>query len=504
MDLLQTLGDTPLAAASAALYLCALALLGAWGLHRLVFLNAFRTRRRPAALGVASGRSDDDLPHVTVQLPLFNERTVVEGLIRAAGRLDWPRDRLEIQVLDDSTDETRELVDAEVARLVAGGIDATVVRRTDRRGYKAGALAAGLHAARGELIAVFDADFTPPRSFLRDLVGGFDDPRVGMVQARWTHRNRDESPLTRAQAVLLDGHFVIEHRVRHDLGVFFNFNGTAGVWRREAIDSAGGWQHDTLTEDLDLSYRSQLSGWKFRYAPAVECPAEVPPDIAAFKSQQHRWARGSVQVARKLVLPILRSDERPRIKLEAVSHLAGNCGYPLVVLLAVLLPLALTWSGGPPTAVHAALFVLCTLSVFVFYDTCQRALGRTLVQRALDVPAAVMLGLGISWAQTKAVLGGLRRRTGEFVRTPKRGHAPAAHRYSSTWTGLPVGELALAAWNLLGALAAVQSGRYGALPFLALFSGSFAWVGLLTLQARFVPTPAAPLDQLAVSSGRVR
>lgn len=456
-------------------YLAVLALLGLYGLHRVWMVVRFRWRR--------GGRRAQPRrwPAVTVQLPVYNERTVVARAIRSAGALDYPRERLEIQVLDDSSDDTREIVEREVAELVARGVDARVLRRTDRRGFKAGALDQGLASAKGELVCIFDADFTPGPDFLESLVGHFDDPRVGMVQARWGHENRESSVLTRAQSTLLDGHFVIEHTVRHDTGLFFNFNGTAGIWRKSAIVAAGGWQHDTLTEDLDLSYRAQLGGWRFVYAADVVAPAEVPPNIAAFKSQQRRWAKGSVQVAKKLCGAILRSEQPLRVKLEALAHLSSNSGYPLVVLLAVLLPLMVGIELSLPSGVHAALFCVCTFSVFLFYETGQRALGRGLARRALDVVAAVALGIGMSPSQARAVLSGLFGATGEFVRTPKYGGLGAARGYRAAWSGVPGLELLFAGWFVWGIARAVALERWTALPFLALFFAGFAWVGSLSL-----------------------
>jgi cellulose synthase/poly-beta-1,6-N-acetylglucosamine synthase-like glycosyltransferase len=459
------------------LYFATLALLAVYGLHRVSLLARFRWR------GDASegAEADGELPRVTVQLPLYDERTVAERLIRAVGALDYPRERLEIQVLDDSDDETCALVDVEVAALAARGIDARVVRRADRAGYKAGALDLGLRAAKGELVCIFDADFVPPADFLARLVPRFRDPRVGMVQARWEHANRDASALTRAQSTLLDGHFVIEHKVRADGGLFFNFNGTAGIWRRAAIEAAGGWQHDTLTEDLDLSYRAQLAGWRFVYAPLVCASAEVPSGIAAFKTQQHRWAKGSVQVARKLGSRILRADVPLRVKLEAAAHLSGNTGYPLVLLVALLLPLTLEMRGRYTSWLHLLLFVTCTLSVVLFYDRSQRALGRPGAARLRDVPAAMSLGIGMCVSQTRAVLAGLVHGSGEFVRTPKEGDAPLARRYRAVLRGLPGAELLLAAWFGWALVEAVRVGAWGSLPFLALFLSGFAWVGALSL-----------------------
>ncbi len=469
--------DAPSLIATA--YLATLALLALYGLHRLWLVVRFRWDRgaKPDAACEADG-----LPAVTVQLPIYNERTVAARLIRAAGELDYPPERLEIQVLDDSTDETRAIADREVAALVRRGVDARVVRRPDRHGFKAGALDYGLRSAKGELICIFDADFMPRSGFLREVVARFDDPRVGMVQARWEHHNREDSALTRAQSILLDGHFVIEHKVRADNGLYFNFNGTAGVWRRETIADSGGWQHDTLTEDLDLSYRAQLRGWRFVYASLVTAPAEVPADIASFKSQQHRWAKGSVQVARKLLGPILRADVPLKVKLEALAHLTGNTGYPLVLLLALLLPLSVYVHERFAGWGHLVFFLLCTFSVVLFYETSQRALGRPGWSRLRDIPAAISLGIGMCVSQTRAVFEGLFRETGAFVRTPKRGDAPAKKRYRAALHGVPGIEIAFAAWFAWAIAMAVQRNLWGTLPFLVLFFSGFAWVGGLSLR----------------------
>jgi hypothetical protein len=483
------------------LYLATLGALGLFGVHRVWLVLRFRWGAR-RELPVEAREA----PAVTVQLPLYNERTVAARVIRAAGALEYPPGKLEVQVLDDSTDETREIVDDEVAELVRSGIDARVIRRTDRKGYKAGALAHGLTHARGGLVAVFDADFVPEPDFLRRLVPEFQDERVGMVQARWEHANRDESLLTRAQSTLLDGHFVIEHKVRYDQRLFFNFNGTAGIWRRAAIEGAGGWQHDTLTEDLDLSYRAQLAGWRFVYAPHVTAPAEVPSELGAFKSQQHRWAKGSVQVARKLAAPIARSSQPLRVKLEAAAHLTGNMGYPFVALLALLLPLVTTSDESAGGWWHVVAFAVCTLSVIVFYARGQGALRRPLRKLFLDVPAAMALGIGMSLAQTRAVLGGFLRRTGEFVRTPKRGDAPAAARYRAFLGGWPGLELLLAGWYAWGLWAAVRAEAWGALPFLLLFFTGFAWVGSLSLRewiARRIERARLASDEMTVLAGEV-
>lgn len=479
-----------------------LGLLGIFGVHRVWLLTRFRWEKDDGS-GL-DPQADDSWPRLTVQLPVYNERTVAARLIQAAGALEYPRSRLDIQVLDDSNDETRGIVDEEVRALVERGIDASVIRRTDRTGFKAGALAHGMLSAKGELVCIFDADFAPERDFLLRLVPRFADPKIGMVQARWGHLNRDESRLTRAESTLLDGHFVIEHKVRHDSGVFFNFNGTAGIWRRDAIDEAGGWQHDTLTEDLDLSYRAQLRGWKFEYVPLVVAPAEVPSDIGAFKSQQHRWAKGSVQVFKKLALPILSSDEPLKTKLEAMAHLTGNAGYPFVLALSLLLPLSLGFRNEFSTWIHVALFLVCTLTVVAFYEKSQRVLGRSFGQRIVDTACALALGIGMCVSQSRAVVEGLLPGTGVFVRTPKKGSGPKRQRYAAVWRGMPGVELLLAAWIGWGIVEAASNEMWSSLPFLGLFFVSYAWVGTLSaadalrpLFASSEPTPSAEVPSSA-------
>jgi cellulose synthase/poly-beta-1,6-N-acetylglucosamine synthase-like glycosyltransferase len=459
------------------LYLSLLLALGVFGLHRLALLARRRwpERASPPPADVSDGR----LPSVTVQLPLFNERTVAEQLLRAVGRLHYPNDRLELQVLDDSTDETRAIVDAEAARLRASGLCVEVVRRAQREGFKAGALREGMRLARGELLCIFDADFAPEPDFLLALVPHFADPGVGMVQARWGHANRDARALTRAQATLLDGHFLIEHVTRHQRGLFFNFNGTAGIWRRSAIEAGGGWEHDTLTEDLDLSYRAQLAGWRFVYRPDVVAPAELPPDLLAFRSQQRRWAKGSVQVGRKLLGRIWRAPIGWRRKLEATAHLVGNAGYPFALATAVALPLAAQRPELVPAWAHLAAFFGCTCSVILFYERAEQSAGRALLARLRDVVYALALGVGMSLGQSIAVLQGFTRHTGTFERTPKRGAVNPSQRYVSSIGALPGLELALAAWSGYGLVQAARAEQWAALPFLALFAAGFGWVGLL-------------------------
>jgi hypothetical protein len=431
---------------------------------------------------------------VTVQLPLFDEQHVVERVIRATARLRYPADRLQIQVLDDSTDETTAIARRVVDELASAGHDIVLVHRTDRRGFKAGALAEGLATATGELIAVFDADFVPDPGFLEALVPEFADPAVGMVQARWDHLNRTDSWLTGAQATLLDGHFVIEHTARNRAGRWFNFNGTAGVWRRQAIVDGGGWQHDTLTEDLDLSYRAQLAGWRFVYRPDVVAPAELPADVAGFKAQQRRWARGSIQTARKLLGRIWAADVALPIKLEATAHLAANLSYPLVVVLALLLPWAVAarMTDADDVAVlirvDLALFVLAMLPFLAFFGAAIVGSGSPDRRaRLLRLPVVLAVGLGMAVAQSRAVFEGFVGPTGTFVRTPKRGGA-LRMVYASAGGGIAWLELALAAYLGGAAAYAVSEAYWGSLPFLLLFAGGYGAVGAASVRSTTVKT----------------
>ena len=316
-------------------YFIVLILLAFYGLHRyqlvwMYYRNKKNKRTEPK-------EKFAELPTVTIQLPIFNEQFVIDRLVDAICRLDYPREKLEIQVLDDSTDETTEVASGVVERYAAMGHPVTFIHRTNRAGYKAGALHNGMQFSKGEFIAIFDADFVPPEDWLMKVIHHFTEPQIGMVQTRWTHLNRGYSFLSEVEGILLDGHFVLEHGGRSRTGVFFNFNGTAGMWRRRAIEEAGGWQHDTLTEDTDLSYRAQLKGWKFAYLQDVECPAELPIEMTAFKTQQARWAKGLIQCAIKDLPFVLKSNAPRRVKIEAWYHLTANISYPLMIVLSTLL-----------------------------------------------------------------------------------------------------------------------------------------------------------------------
>jgi len=480
------------------LYFGCLGVLTLYGLHRWYLISLYLRHRDEPRLPERRFSAE---PVLTVQLPLYNELYVAERLIDAVCALDYPRDRLEIQVLDDSTDETTRLVAGLVARRCSEGFDIVHLRRQDRTGFKAGALAAGQRRARGDLIAVFDADFVPSPDFARRLVDYFTDPDVGMVQARWGHLNPDHSALTRVQSMFLDGHFVIEHTARNRSGRFFNFNGTAGIWRKQCIVDAGGWQHDTLTEDLDLSYRAQLRGWKFVFVPEHVAPAELPVEVGSFKLQQHRWAKGSIQTARKLLPRILSSDLAPRVKLEALVHLTANVGYVLMTALALLVvPAVFLRAGISPwlvLAIDLPLFTFSSLSVATFYMVAQREALGSWRGIARWVPALMAIGIGLSINNSRAVLEALTGHSSAFHRTPKynlrSGESAAGRRYRGrinpdTWI-----ELSLGAYFTVATAAAIAEGLWGAVPFLSLFLVGYSFTAVATIvqtTSRAQPVPA--------------
>ena len=432
-------------------------------------------------------------PHVTIQLPVFNERYVVRRLIDYVCQIRYPAELLEIQVLDDSTDDTVDISRAAVEEWRARGVDIVLIHRTDRTGFKAGALQNGMQRAKGELIAVFDADFTPGPDFLERTVPFFGDEGIGMVQARWTHINRRYSLLTRAQSILLDGHFVIEHTARNRSGRFFNFNGTAGIWRRQTIGEAGGWQHDTLTEDLDLSYRAQLAGWRFVYLNDLLSPAELPVEMNAFKTQQHRWAKGSIQVALKLLPRILRSDLSIKVKFEAFVHLTNNVAYVLMVLMSLMLPFSLhiRLDQGWYQAVFLDLpfFIGATVSVCAFYMVSQSEAGvRSRAERLAYLPIVLALGIGLAVNNAKATLEALFGHQSPFVRTPKlavdeqSGRAVRPRKvYMSGRNMLAWFELGLGAVYTYTVIYCIQTRLWMALPFMLIFQFGFLYIGLMSL-----------------------
>ena len=476
----------------------ALALFGFHRLYLLLLLYRHRTDPPPA-------HEEPPLPPlVTVQIPIYNESNVAPRLIEALCRLDYPRDRLEIQILDDSTDDTRERIAAHAERFRREGHDLQILHRDRRTGFKAGALAEGLARARGEFIAVFDADFLPGPSFLRETLPYFSDPRAGMVQARWGHLNRDASVLTRVQALLLDGHFLIEHAARHRSGLFFNFNGTAGIWRRRCIEDAGGWQHDTLTEDLDLSYRAQLAGWRFVFLPATIAPAELPVEISSFQCQQHRWTKGSIQTARKLLPRILGSSLPLPVRAEALAHLTANLGHVLMVLFSVLLVPAMLLRSEMPwqlsLAIDVPVLTFSTLSYWLFYTAAAVEGGRRASTALRTMPMLMAVGVGLSVNNARAVLAGFFGTLGTFERTPKHGvldgggHAPE-RCYRTASTHSPWLEAFFAVYFTAGLLIAVRASLWAFLPCLLLFGSGYLHATAASLveaaRARRPPTAAA-------------
>ena len=475
------------------LYFLVLLLLAVYGVHRylMVYLYyKYKDRARP----VKPEPLDQTPPAVTIQLPLYNEQYVVERLIDAVCRIEYPRDSLEIQVLDDSTDETRALAARRVERYRESGFDIHYLHRTERTGYKAGALQEGLATARGAFIAIFDADFIPPPDFLKNTMHLFRDDRVGLVQTRWSYLNRGYSLLTRVQAIMLDGHFVMEHGARNRSGRFFNFNGTAGIWRRESIDAAGGWQHDTLTEDLDLSYRAQLLGQRFVFLEDVTTPSELPVEMNAFKTQQHRWSKGSIQTAKKMLPSVWRSALPFRYKLEATYHLTNNMAYLLMLLLSVLIfpSIVIRVQAGWINSFWIDLPFLCaaTVSVSLFYLFAQFEINRARwLWCPLFLPVLMSIGIGICLNNTRAVLEALLDLKSGFQRTPKYGIRDRTDRwrrlrYRGIRNWLPVLELLFAVhFGLLIYYTAIN-GIYPSIPFLCLFFAGYLYVGLASLWPR--------------------
>jgi cellulose synthase/poly-beta-1,6-N-acetylglucosamine synthase-like glycosyltransferase len=486
-----------------AAYFFVLIILAVYGWHRyyLVYLYMRNRDKDPKP-----GPSLSPMPAVTIQLPLYNEMYVADRLIDAVCRIEYPRELVEIQVLDDSTDETQSIAELAVRRFSAQGVDIKYFHRTNRIGYKAGALEAGLKVARGEFVAIFDADFLPTTDFLRRLMPHFADARVGMVQARWGHINQDYSLLTKIQSILLDGHFVLEHGGRHRAGRFFNFNGTAGVWRRTAIDDAGGWQHDTLTEDLDLSYRAQLRGWRFVFLSDVIAPAEVPVEMNAFKSQQHRWAKGSIQTCRKLLPRILAANVPLGVKAEAFFHLTANFNYPLMCLLSVLMfpAMVIRYNMGwyEMLLIDVPLFFAATFSVCNFYMVCQREIHHDWRARTKYLPFLMSIGIGLCINNTKAVFEALLNKQSEFTRTPKYriegdGDEWVGKKYRQSVAVQPLIELALGLYFTWTVFYALANQIYGTVPFLVLFQIGFLYTGVLSLVQQFAEDPVVLKTQVA-------
>ncbi len=471
-------------------YYFVLSLLAVYGAHRAFLVHLYYRHRgndpRPAG-------SLERLPVVTVQLPLYNEVYVVERLVEAVVALDYPKELLEVQILDDSTDETRDVARAVAERYRERGYDVRYLSRDHRRGFKAGALQAGLESARGEFLLILDADFVPCPELLRECLPHFSDPGVGMVQARWEHLNRDFSLLTRIQSIFLDGHFVIEHTARNRSGRFFNFNGTAGIWRRRCLEDAGGWNSDTLTEDLDASYRAQLAGWRFVYLKDLAVPAELPVDMNGFKSQQHRWTKGSIQTGRKLLPAIFRSDYPWKVKAEAFFHLTNNFSHLLVVLLALLIFPAIVIReqiGWQKLAVFDfPLFFGASFSFIAFYVSSQREIGRSWKPALKYMPFLMSIGIGLSLSNVRGVLEAVVGSPTEFTRTPKyriegQGGDWKSKKYRAAGNFSLVGEIVLACYFLAALVFAVAERYWIGIPFLLVFFNGFAYTAGISILSR--------------------
>ena len=471
-------------------YFSILGTLAVYGSYRIKQVIDFWRYRR--FVPTPSGKfAEADLPLITVQLPLFNELYVVDRLLKAVTAIDYPHDKLEIQVLDDSTDETAKVAEAVVAKYAAQGFDIHYIHRCDRTGFKAGALENGNKTAKGELLAIFDADFVPKPDCLRKLVDFFNDPLVGCAQMRWSHINGTYNLLTRLQTIMLDGHFVVEQTTRNRTGGFFNFNGTAGIWRRQAIQMSGGWQHDTLTEDTDLSFRAQLMGWKFVYLLDEEAPAEIPVEINAFKAQQRRWAKGVMQVGLKLYPRIWLAPLPIRVKLEMFFRLTGNISYPLMIVASFLqFPLLLVRYNQPfyhLMVLDLPLLFFSSISVVLFYGSAVWYLDEKRTPRLLHLPLVMGLGIGLAFSNARAVLEALLGVKSEFVRTPKY---RVEETTDATWKRkkykrkrglLPLLELAFAIYFLLAIGYSARLHMWGTIPFLLLFFFGFGYMGVMSL-----------------------
>ena len=474
----------------------------------LAFLIPFAFHR--TLLLVLSGRNrfehgspwpEQQLPHVTVQLPIYNERHVVSRLIDAVCRMDYPAHLLEVQVLDDSDDVTSRIVDERVAVWQARGVDIVHITRGSRDGFKAGALAEGTSVAKGEFLLVLDADFVSPPGLLRDLLPPFQDASVGMVQARWDHLNRHETWFTEAQALLLDGHFLFEQGGRHAGDRFFNFNGTAGVWRRKCLEEAGGWHADTLTEDLDLSYRAQMAGWRFAYLDHISAPAEIPSTVEALEVQQRRWAQGGIQTARKILPTLLRGPYPFLVKAEAVIHLCGHVAHPLTWALALLLfPSAIARRSlglEQYLLMDVLIFGMATVPFMIFYWQAGARRGQAGIGLLRGVARTLALGIGLSIPVSRAVFRGLADHPDPFVRTAKTGDARGEPypRVAVRWDD--VGKSMMAALMATYLALAIAGGYWGQLPFILLFLTGYTGLAIPVLRSRWRALRVAPLAELS-------
>lgn len=469
-------------------YFLSLSILFIFGLHGFVMI--YYHRKYGHNIPVAKKHFDVD-PIVTIQLPLYNEMYVVERLINAICEIDYPKDKMEIQVLDDSTDETTSIVANIVQQKKALGFDISHIRRGTREGFKAGALKEGMKIAKGEFIAIFDADFIPHKEFLKKTLSFFNDDKVGMVQTRWEHLNGDYSIITKAQALALDGHFVIEQSVRNKSGFFINFNGTGGIWRKKCIEEAGNWHADTLTEDLDLSYRAQLIGWRFVFLKDFTSPAELPSEINALKSQQFRWTKGAVETAKKILPLVWKSKVPLRVKLQSTFHLTNNLVFPFILLAAILnVPLIFVKNSGSHEAYFAimSLFVLAFISSFLFYLYSQKDIRTDWRKKIVLFPLFMAGSMGLAVNNSRAVFEGLMNRKSEFVRTPKfkqesEKDSWVGNKYLNRKLGFSViVEAILAVYCFIGVLSSIYFLELASIPFQMLFFLGFSFIAYTSIK----------------------
>ncbi|HOJ07975.1 MAG: glycosyltransferase [Ignavibacteriota bacterium] len=469
-------------------YFLSLTILFVFGLHGFVMI--FYHYKYGHKTPVSKEKLNED-SMVTIQLPLYNEMYVVERLINSVCQIDYPKDKMEIQVLDDSNDETTSIVAKAVEAKKKEGFDISHIRRGSREGFKAGALKEGMKVAKGEYIAIFDADFIPQKEFLKKTLSYFTDDKVGMVQTRWEHLNGDYSIITKAQALALDGHFVIEQNVRNKSGFFINFNGTGGVWRKKCIEEAGNWHADTLTEDLDLSYRAQLMGWRFVFLKDFTSPAELPAEINALKNQQFRWTKGAVETAKK-ILPLVWKSKIPlRVKLQSTFHLTNNLVFPFILLAAILnVPLIFIKNSGSHEAYFAimSLFVMASVSSFMFYLYSQKEIRTDWRKKIVLFPLFLAGSMGLAVNNSRAVFEGLMNRKSEFVRTPKFKQESdkdsfVGNKYLSKKIGFSVYvETILAVYCLIGLFSSIYFLELASIPFQILFFLGFAFMSYTSIK----------------------
>jgi len=469
-------------------YFLSLSILFIFGMHGFIMLYYRKKYKAVQHKPIPDFQCKDV---VTIQLPLYNELYVVERLIDAVCAIDYPKDKLEIQVLDDSTDETVEVAAKIVEEKKKLGFDISYIHRENRKGYKAGALKEGLEIAKGKYIAIFDADFIPRKNFLKKTLSFFSEENVGMVQTRWEHLNSNYSILTKAQALALDGHFVIEQTVRNKAGFFINFNGTGGVWRKECIEDAGNWHSDTLTEDLDLSYRAQLNGWKFIFLKDFTSPAELPSEINALKAQQFRWTKGAIETAKK-ILPLVWKSKIPlRVKLQSTFHLSNNLVFPFILLVAILnVPLIFIKNSGSHEVYFAfmSVFVLAFISTFLFYLYSQKDVRSDWRKKIVLFPLFMAGSMGLAVNNSRAVFEGLMNRKSEFVRTPKfkvvdEKDSWTGKKYLNNKIGFSVIiESIMAVYCLIGIVSSIYFLELAALPFQLLFFTGFSFVAITSIK----------------------